>query len=664
MAQAMLHLDSLGWLLVDIAWKSTVLLLVAHGVDRLFLRRRPLISDTLWRSTILILLALPLWCSVLPRFELSHVGSPIFAGVTNGPAVDGDPHTTGPESTAALTTVPVSSAEYEEVLAASGGASKESDRSTQMVTFVILAYVGITIAFAIRLGFSLLAVQRMLRESTPVTSEEWCERLTTWKAQLGIRRAVEIRRSQRVVVPLTVGWIRPVVFLPWSVADSADRYVLNAVLLHELTHIARDDYPFHLMSKIAECMFWYNPFVWLTVRRLGQVRETICDGYCISRLEDRESYVGVLLLFATALSQRLTAPLGLAMARTCRLERRLSDLATQVVRNYSFGRWARFAAASLALALSGVISMVAVGDDTTEKPATVDEIIAALKLKEESLETLQAVYVCQSEFNFVKPGTKGPPEHLIEDDAVSMTRKAEVSWEVIRDGRGRMEAALKRTNVRRDGTKVDRDEKIVSTFNGGTGRWLETRKAANGSSERAVGRATEKFQRTNDSPFDMTTQHLGAPVSKLLVDGKARLVGTEQWEGRPVVILEVSPVTVRQDYIYQQRFWIDIDRATAVRRQSFVQCGAGMPRGLHYQVDAKEYSEVSAGIWLPKVVDVLNYHVSKEGQDFLVAKEHYEVTNWMANEKIDSTRFNLEYPKGTLDTDRPGPGEPVPTRSW
>src|SRR3990172_4140923 len=101
-------------------------------------------------------------------------------------------------------------------------------------------------------------------------------------------------------------------------------------------------------------MFWYNPFVWLAERRLGQVRETICDGYCISRLEERENYVRVLLLFATALSQRLAAPVGLAMARTCRLEKRLSDLATHVIRKYSFGRSARFAAASLALALSGV----------------------------------------------------------------------------------------------------------------------------------------------------------------------------------------------------------------------------------------------------------------------------------------------------------------------
>jgi hypothetical protein len=49
------------------------------------------------------------------------------------------------------------------------------------------------------------------------------------------------------------------------------------------------------------------------------------------------------------------------------------------------------------------------------------------------------------------------------------------------------------------------------------------------------------------------------------------------------------------------------------------------------------------GIWLPRVVDTWNYHVSAEGQDFLVSKEHFETNDWKVNEDIDESRFAPDF---------------------
>jgi len=307
---------------------------------------------------------------------------------------------------------------------------------------------------------------------------------------------------------------------------------------------------------------------------------------------------------------------------------------------------------------SGVTSQLS-ADELT--PPSIDDVIASVKATEQAIETLVVSYDCRSNFNFLKPGTKPPQPDVIEDGAVAMTRTADALWEVHRDGRGRMEVLLLKKNIAFDGTKTTRRQSIVSTFNGTSGTFRETGQVAGASEPREHTRNTPSFMRTHVSPFDLTIHHLGKPISQLLIDGDAKFLQMEKWEDRPVVVLQVSPVTVRPDYIYQQRFWIDLERKGIVRRQSFVQRGQDMPWGLHYQIDAKELVEASLGIWLPTIVHTWNYHVSTEGQDFLFSKERFKIGAWQVNEKIAPARFEAD---SDSDIEREqGSDMPIPTRA-
>ena len=114
------------------------------------------------------------------------------------------------------------------------------------------------------------------------------------------------------------------------------------------------------------------------------------------------------------------------------------------------------------------------------------------------------------------------------------------------------------------------------------------------------------------------------------------------------MIVEVSPVTVRDDYIYRQRFWIDPHRNhLVVRRQIYVQRGKGKPWGLHLQIDLLKNERVSPGIWLPMAVDRWNYHVTPTGQGHLVSREHIEVSKWSVNKPLVPSRFEIA--PGTID---------------
>ena len=68
---------------------------------------------------------------------------------------------------------------------------------------------------------SLLAVERLRRSSPEVREQPWVEALERWRGRLGLSRRVRLARSQRLGVPVVVGWLRPVVLLPDPLVDSA-----------------------------------------------------------------------------------------------------------------------------------------------------------------------------------------------------------------------------------------------------------------------------------------------------------------------------------------------------------------------------------------------------------------------------------------------------------
>jgi tetratricopeptide (TPR) repeat protein len=82
----------------------------------------------------------------------------------------------------------------------------------------------------------------------------------------------------------------------------------ESVLLHEIAHIARWDYPIHLAVEIAKALYWPNPLVWLASRRCAMERERACDDYALRGGAPSDRYASHLIEIARA--QLETAPLS------------------------------------------------------------------------------------------------------------------------------------------------------------------------------------------------------------------------------------------------------------------------------------------------------------------------------------------------------------------
>jgi beta-lactamase regulating signal transducer with metallopeptidase domain len=85
-----------------------------------------------------------------------------------------------------------------------------------------------------------IALRRWAHAAEPVRGDDWTALLADLSAHLGLTLRVALLYRDRAAMPMTWGWIRPVVMLPaGALAWSIDRR--RDVLLHELAHVRRLD---------------------------------------------------------------------------------------------------------------------------------------------------------------------------------------------------------------------------------------------------------------------------------------------------------------------------------------------------------------------------------------------------------------------------------------
>ena len=112
-----------------------------------------------------------------------------------------------------------------------------------------------------------IAVSRLTRDAEPIDDAEWTALVRDLAAKLGLTRRIVLLRSARAAMPMTWGWIRPVVLLP-AEADSWGVDRRRGVLLHELAHVQRLDCLTQAIARAACAVYWFHPLAWVAARRM------------------------------------------------------------------------------------------------------------------------------------------------------------------------------------------------------------------------------------------------------------------------------------------------------------------------------------------------------------------------------------------------------------
>jgi beta-lactamase regulating signal transducer with metallopeptidase domain len=351
--------------------KITVILGAALLLDSLLHRRFVLASASLWNATLVLLAVLPLACLALPAVivQTEHAQHQAVAATTTLPApqvVSVDDSSSTPLAAAK----PASPSAHQWIDAGMIDAvpATSTAPSRWLPTVALSTYLlGCAVHF-IRLLSAMCAVMRLRRSSNDVADASWIRALAQWKGHCGIRRSVRLCSSKGVQVPLVVGWLRPTIMLPNDLAASADAPAKDAILLHELAHIARVDFAWQLLERAIGMLLWFHPLLWLTQRRIAFARERACDEFVVHQMGGAQRYIDTLLEIATRLSQRSSLSLGIAVLRSSHLGERLACLqASRGRAACQLGRWPRRAVLAVVLVSAGWAGRAAIADPTVPR---------------------------------------------------------------------------------------------------------------------------------------------------------------------------------------------------------------------------------------------------------------------------------------------------------
>ena len=169
----------------------------------------------------------------------------------------------------------------------------QSPISTAVSVFLVLYPAGVLLVL-LYYGISYILFSRMhRRRNLPAREVELAMLASLCKT----RRIPRLCRNALAATPMLMGLFRPRILLPERAYTEEE---LQAVLLHELTHLRRGDVLVKWLAVLACAVHWFNPMAWLLRRELDRACELACDESVIRGLDTKgkQSYGDTLISVA------------------------------------------------------------------------------------------------------------------------------------------------------------------------------------------------------------------------------------------------------------------------------------------------------------------------------------------------------------------------------
>ena len=129
-------------------------------------------------------------------------------------------------------------------------------------------------------------------------------------SHMEIARKISVWISHHIDVPATIGFIKPVILIPFASLNNLSGDQLEAIILHELSHIKRNDYIINIIISVIETILFFNPFVVLLSKAIKRERENCCDDFVLQYRYDPHSYALALLRLEQSRANSLKLAIG------------------------------------------------------------------------------------------------------------------------------------------------------------------------------------------------------------------------------------------------------------------------------------------------------------------------------------------------------------------
>jgi bla regulator protein BlaR1 len=282
------------WTLMHFLWQGLLLVILTGLVMVSTRRSRPAVRYRLL-SALMVLFVIRVattfareWSG---RSTLVAMGQALVGGAANGVV-----HAVGESSSVAPAVG--GARRIAAVIDASIGIAERVNRylsaHAALIVMVWLVILGVRLG---RMWWALNYTRHIRSRGSHVMPEYWTSRLEELCVRLKLSRPVRILESAVLKVPVAFGHLKPVIFIPIGLFAKLPPEQAEAILLHELAHIRRDDYLMNVLQSMAEHLFFFNPGVCWLSSLLREERENCCDDMAIAETGDKKQLVRALIGF-------------------------------------------------------------------------------------------------------------------------------------------------------------------------------------------------------------------------------------------------------------------------------------------------------------------------------------------------------------------------------
>jgi beta-lactamase regulating signal transducer with metallopeptidase domain len=330
--------------LIDPAVRSFALACIASGALALCRAKNVALRLRVWRTILVVALAMPFLALLMPPLPVSVPFAQKFSRLQS-PAITLAPAARRTGTLAAAATANSATAPAAAIPAfnytvtrlrnysrptppaALEGAIESRRTPLSRMAIAGMIYATVTTFFLARLILGIRFGRRLDRNSHSIDDPEALARLHFFARAAHLRAAPRLAESEFLSVPVTFGIKHPSILLAttWREWEPAE---LDAVLAHEISHVARRDALTERLSLLHRAIFWFSPLSWWLDRRLAELAEEASDDAALGAGADRTRYAETVLGFFAVLE---AAPgrvwwQGVAMAGAGQAEKRVDRI--------------------------------------------------------------------------------------------------------------------------------------------------------------------------------------------------------------------------------------------------------------------------------------------------------------------------------------------------
>ena len=429
-------------LLAEVTLKSLVLFGIAFVTAQMLRRSSAFARVAIWKAVICSLLALPILCLVLPAWRVPFPVGAVISPLSPPASAEVLPLSTWEKAikppTPSAVTMEIAPAEpvvapsvVEEATPAPIATEvlpPLPDAAKVICTFPIVLtiyLVGVGVVL-LRLLAAFVRLAFLSRNSQHCTLPQIQSAGENAARKLGLSCSVSLRialPASREWIPMTWGYWRPCVLLPTEAQDW-DSVHLDAVLLHEIAHVARADWLMQQIGAVTSAFYWFHPLAWKAARLLKLECECACDETVVATGIAPTDYALVLLASARAHKHRAFSHEGsLSMAHTTNLSVRIRSL---LDRNGSQRKPSRHAVIGFGMiSLAGLLALSALHPaDAAAPPETMSAVAAAPETPEVSSSTEPKAVMPPAETKSVVPPSRAF-KHKTDSKAAAIMKQVE-----------------------------------------------------------------------------------------------------------------------------------------------------------------------------------------------------------------------------------------------